>query len=433
MKAAQLSVLPSIKYLMRFGSDPVGTMRRIRKSYGDFAVVKLGTKRVFFCFHPDLVSDVFKTNQTAFRKSRIVFDQIIPLTGKRGLVQLEGKDGLTHRRLTIPPFSSANLATYLPRFKENFISFESEIRPHLDSGSIFDLAPYVSRLVLRNALSMVVGKFEQEDVEEILECFLQINNLCGGEIKRRSSVSFFTQRSRALEISEVEVRLRRKIQKLIQKSSLDSFASLLSHLLQEKIEVLQIEHHLRTFLFAGFETTATSVLMSLYLLAKNPETVLQIQKNVRNCNFEEMSSLRSQAFLLNSYKESLRLYPPSWTLAREATRDTTIGAEAVRSGDQIFFGLSDIHRHENFWKKPDDFLPDRFNQDPTHEYVFLPFGAGTRICIGMQTAYIEACYVLGKFFQNYEVRLANNFFPKMAAQITSHPTNGLPVRVAKVL
>ena len=140
MKASHLSTFSSIRRLIGLASDPVITMEKIRKSYGDFAVLKMGRKNIFFCFHPDLAQDVFQKNQSAFRKSRAVFDQIIPLTGRRGLVQLEGKDGLAHRRLTIKAFSSASLLDYLSRFAENFANFRTDIQTKMTDDSALDLA-----------------------------------------------------------------------------------------------------------------------------------------------------------------------------------------------------------------------------------------------------------------------------------------------------
>ena len=432
MKASHLSTFSSIRRLIGLASDPVITMEKIRKSYGDFAVLKMGRKNIFFCFHPDLAQDVFQKNQSAFRKSRAVFDQIIPLTGRRGLVQLEGKDGLAHRRLTIKAFSSASLLDYLSRFAENFANFRTDIQTKMTDDSALDLAPHISKLVLRNALSMVIGTFDEDIVENLLEDLLSINTLCGAEIRRKTSLSFLIRRNRSHHIKKVETSLSQKIHQLMEASKQSQQKSLTSHLFEENIDPEQMQHHVRTFLFAGFETTTTSILMSLYLLAKNPEVKQKVQAEVRSCHLEEMPSLRSQKLLLNCYKEALRLYPPSWTLAREAVQDTSIGDEAVKPGDQVFFGLSEIHRHETFWKNPHDFFPDRFNEEDQYEFAYLPFGAGSRICIGMQTAYVEACYVIGAFLKEFDISIAKDFSPIMRAQITSHPTNGLPVYIKKV-
>ena len=432
MKAAYLSTFLSCKHLISFGSDPVSTMQKLRECHGDFVVLKFGRKKIFFCFHPNLAQDVFGKNHSAFQKSRAVFDQIIPLTGKRGLVQLEGKEALTHRRLTVKAFSSVNITSYLPRFAENFTRFRINIHHELEKQSEINLAPLISKFVLCNALSMVIGKFDYNKVGDLLDDFIEINTHCGAEIRRKSSLSFFFRRSHLDQIKEVEKRLHDKIQKLISNANRNPHESLVSQLIAQNVEAEQIEHHVRTFLFAGFETTTTSILMALYLVAKNPQVKNQIQDQLRDAQLEDMETLRSQSFLLNAYKEGLRLYPPSWTLVREALQNTTIGDEVVKRGDQIFFGLGELHRHENFWRQPHDFLPERFEETSQHEFAFLPFGAGSRICIGMQTAYIEACYVMGRFLKEFDLHVAPDFSPTMCAQITSHPINGLPVQITRM-
>src|SRR5262249_9013218 len=120
--------------------------------------------------------------------------------------------------------------------------------------------------------------------------------------------------------------------------------------------------HCMTFLFAGHETTAASLAFTFLLLAQNPEYQKPIADGDENTT-------------LDVYKESLRLYPPAYMLAREATRNATLLGTPVRKGDQLILGITELHRNPRFFDNANEFVPERFRQRMKHPLAFIPFGA----------------------------------------------------------
>jgi hypothetical protein len=92
----------------------------------------------------------------------------------------------------------------------------------------------------------------------------------------------------------------------------------------------------------------------------------------------------------------MRLYPPAPLIVREARRVLRLGTETIGPGTFVYVPVYAVHRHEEFWDRPDLFDPDRFAPEAVKardRYVYLPFGAGPRICIGMSFAQMEATAV----------------------------------------
>jgi enediyne biosynthesis protein E7 len=106
--------------------------------------------------------------------------------------------------------------------------------------------------------------------------------------------------------------------------------------------------------------------------------------------------------------ESLRLYPPAWTLGRRAIGDDEIGGYYVPANTVIAICLYTLHRHPGFWEQPDVFDPGRFsgeNSRGRHKFAYIPFGAGPRQCIGNNFGLMEAALVIACVLQRFELHL----------------------------
>src|SRR4051794_35864524 len=101
-----MSQLRSVRYLWEFKKDPIALMAELQRAHGDSYQLSLGHKRLIFCFHPDHAEHVLRIRADRYVKSRLIFDKITPLTGKKGLVQLEGSVGMDQRHLTSQSLST---------------------------------------------------------------------------------------------------------------------------------------------------------------------------------------------------------------------------------------------------------------------------------------------------------------------------------------
>ncbi|HEX4173056.1 MAG TPA: cytochrome P450, partial [Acetobacteraceae bacterium] len=123
--------------------------------------------------------------------------------------------------------------------------------------------------------------------------------------------------------------------------------------------------------------------------------------------------------------EALRLYPPAFTLVREAIQADRAGDIDIPRHAVLMIAPWVLHRHRRLWREPDAFDPDRFMPDapPPPRFAYLPFGAGPRVCVGAQFAMTEATLVLAMLVRNFEILLADPEPVRPVAVITTHPNH----------
>ncbi len=168
----------------------------------------------------------------------------------------------------------------------------------------------------------------------------------------------------------------------------------------------QLGDEVATMILAGHETTAITLFWSLYLLALDPVTQEGVAAEVSRAVGPALDVERLR-FTRAVIDESLRLYPPAFLIARAATAADAVAGFPVRKGDVIMIAPWLLHRHEKLWREPAAFIPQRFlpPAPPPDRFVYLPFGAGPRVCIGAHFALTEATLALAKVIGAFRVEL----------------------------
>ncbi|MFB6197193.1 MAG: cytochrome P450, partial [Halobacteriaceae archaeon] len=157
----------------------------------------------------------------------------------------------------------------------------------------------------------------------------------------------------------------------------------------------EIKDQLITFIFAGHETTALALTYALHALGHHPEKRTKLREEIQvvtGGDPPEMSDLPELNFTEQVINETLRLYPPSYAIFRQATEETEIGGYRVPEGSKVTVPQIHVHRDERFYENPDAFRPGRWSEEfeeSLPEYAFFPFGGGPRHCIGMRFAMME--------------------------------------------
>lgn len=179
---------------------------------------------------------------------------------------------------------------------------------------------------------------------------------------------------------------------------------------------------MKTFLFAGHETTATYLIMSLYELARDPELQERIYKECANGG---KPGSETSAFL----REILRLYSPAWMMVREATESCRANEHHFDGGDFIFIGIQQIHSHPEYWASPEKLSLD--NHDKKNS-AFMPYGAGKRHCIGSRLADMELQMILPIILGLYRLNLVGDDKPiKPNVMITAYPSTPVEITFTK--
>ncbi|XP_056227534.1 cytochrome P450 3A27-like [Seriola aureovittata] len=162
------------------------------------------------------------------------------------------------------------------------------------------------------------------------------------------------------------------------------------------------------FLFAGYETSATTLVFLVYTLARNPEVMKRLQKEI-DSTFPNKGPVQYEALMQMEYLDSvvnecLRLYPPAARIERVAKETVKINGVTIPKDIVVMIPVYALHRDPELWPEPEEFKPDRFskeNKQSINSYTYLPFGVGPRNCIGMRFALVMAKLALVEVLQNY--------------------------------
>lgn len=161
-----------------------------------------------------------------------------------------------------------------------------------------------------------------------------------------------------------------------------------------EMDIAGIQDEVDTFMFEGHDTTATALSWTLYELGRRPDLQERLHAELTNADASLgiIERVKSIKYLDHVLKEGLRLHPPVPIYARIVDADTVVDGKMIPKGTNIAIFTYMLHRNPTYWNDPDTFNPDRFGEEEffrRHPYVFVPFSAGSRNCIGQKFALLE--------------------------------------------
>jgi cytochrome P450 len=188
----------------------------------------------------------------------------------------------------------------------------------------------------------------------------------------------------------------------------------------------QLRDQTATMILAGHATTALTLFWALLLLGHAPAEQKRLANEVRGLDLGPESAAESLPRLVYTravVSESLRLFPPAFTITRAAIQADRSGDIEIPAGAVLMIAPWVLHRHRRLWRDPNVFDPTRFLPDrpPPPRFAYLPFGAGPRVCVGAQFALTEAILVLAAMIQAFEVEVTDERPVLPVAVVTTQP------------
>lgn len=123
----------------------------------------------------------------------------------------------------------------------------------------------------------------------------------------------------------------------------------------------------------------------------------------------QIENLTNLKLAIHTVQESLRLYPPAWSLSRTALLDIRIGEHRVSEGQTVYVCPYTLQRSPKYWQQANQFLPQRFTQSNYHEFAFIPFGGGSRKCPAAGTSLLMLAYIISTLLKRF--KLTNHSSP----------------------
>ncbi|OXU20062.1 hypothetical protein TSAR_004866 [Trichomalopsis sarcophagae] len=171
------------------------------------------------------------------------------------------------------------------------------------------------------------------------------------------------------------------------------------------------------FFFAGFDTSATTMSHALYELALNKSIQNKLREEIKEELAESngklmLESLKNMKYLDKVFNETLRKYPVTTILTRQAMESYTFNGTdlTIPKDTRVWIPVYGIHRDPKIYPDPDTFDPERFDEEKVqerHPSYYLPFGAGPRNCLGARFGNYQTKVGLITILKNYSVDICD--------------------------
>jgi cytochrome P450 len=366
---------------------------------------------------------------------------LTPLLGD-GLLTTDGEFHRRSRRIMLPAFHHDAIAGALA-------TMNTEIERAMAGwtvGSRVDIYHWTRRLALRIAMRALFGLNPDAAGAraDIARCFeiglgfwahdywLQILRGPGTPFARMQAARRTLDR-----IIFEEIRRRRGAAK--------PGRDLLSLLLQatdeqgDRLTDRQVRDQVMTLLFAGHDTTTSTIAFMFYELARHPEVVQALREELdREVGTgppapEQLMSGRLE-LLEMVQDETLRMYPPAWIGARKAISTYEFAGQTVPGGAYVNYSSWVSHHLPEVFPEPRQFRPERFRpgtKAALPKGAYVPFGGGSRICIGMRFGQLEVKAIASALVRRFEFEIEPGYVLRIRQMPTIGPKYGVPLIVRR--
>lgn len=196
----------------------------------------------------------------------------------------------------------------------------------------------------------------------------------------------------------------------------------------------QLRDEVSTLILAGHETTAVSLFWACFIAARIPDLQARVAAEAEAAgDLSAPDAVQRLSFTRAFLDETLRLYPPAYLIVREAQAADEIAGRPIEAGTVISISPWVLHRHRRHWRDPEGFDPSRFlpGAAPPDRMVYMPFGAGPRICVGAQFALTEGVLVLARLLRRYRLSLIGAPQVRPRGLITTQPDRRVPFLLSR--
>jgi cytochrome P450 len=336
---------------------------------------------------------------------------LLPILGEHSLLLLDGSEHMAQRKLMLPSFHGARMQSY-GALMADIARAEIERWP---SGTPIRVRPRMQAVTLEIILRAVFGLDKGEQLATLrVELRRVLDRLTDprwvgflialGPERIPSFPPFARQIERIDRLIYGVIAARRAEGGAEQRDDILSMLLSAAHERGSPMTDPELRDELLTLLVAGHETTATALAWAVERLARHPDKLQRLSREVR---------AGQEEYLRAVVYETLRLRPVISLVNRTLKAPMEFGGYELPAGVKVVPSIYLVHRRPDVYPEPERFLPERFLSRPPGTYTWIPFGGGVRRCLG------------GAFAQ-YEMEVV---LRELATRTVMHPARAKPERV----
>jgi cytochrome P450 len=444
--ANKQKTIPVVKGIPFLGSafkamkDPLKFLVYLKENFDDIVKIKIAGKDYYVIQSPEATRHVLQENAKNYYKPGAA--KMMKQFLGDGLATSNGEIWLKQRRIMQPAFHRKRIEGFADNIHEetySLIQNWKKISPSLP----ININNEFLKLTLNNINKTMFGTDMKGKLDEVASIINSLLLSASGSVT--SIIKFplsvptpsnvrFLKANKAFEKIIYEIIEQRK------KEDNSSHSDLLDMLLhayddqsQAYMSVKQLRDEVSTIFMAGHETTAQTLSWVFYHLALYPEIYIKVA--------DESSLIREDKISMEDFQkltwskavieETMRLYPPVWVMARKSFSDDSVAGYHLPAGSTVLINIYGMNQHPGYWDSPREFIPNRFQNDnkERHPFLFIPFGAGQRLCIGSALAMMVMQTVICRLTQQFEFKIPDRFRAVAEPNITLRAKGGIKLFV----
>jgi cytochrome P450 len=199
----------------------------------------------------------------------------------------------------------------------------------------------------------------------------------------------------------------------------------------EQMTDIQIRDEVLTLFLAGHESVANALTWTWYLVSQHPQVEANLHEEidaVLGGNAPTFDSVPQLCYTEMVFTEAMRLFPPSWALARFVTKDYHVGGYTIPTDSVVIMSQYVVQRDPRYFPDPGVFDPERWRPEAKAarpRYSYFPFGGGPRRCIGESFSLMQGILLIATLAQRWRMQLVRNHPVKLEPVVTLRPKYGL--------
>ncbi|MGN6544128.1 MAG: cytochrome P450 [Aureliella sp.] len=425
-------VLPTLRVIR----NPRAAFEDWTRRYGDPFLVNALNGPIVLTGQPELIKQIFSGDPECFEP--FAARTLTPIFGAGSMIKLNGEPHRRERRLMSPMFHGDRMKAY----GEAIHQIALEEIEHEAEGAAFCMQPLATRVSYHVIVRTIFGGEDPTIVERMIDAGRRL-------LTTTHPLLFFSRRThfhlagfspwdrfqRAIERlnAALDIEIDRREQDASQRG--EDILSMLVGAQYEDGEAMTREHmrdELRTFLFAGHETSAIAITWAMYHLLRHPEVLARLREELDAIPRDAPNALAHAPYLKALVQETLRLHPIVPEVLRLLRKPFRLGEYDLTPGMAVSAAAALTHYLPSLYPEPDRFRPERFLERTYSPFEYLPFGGGQRRCIGAAFASFEIAIVLGTWLQHYDFELLDQrpLVPKRR-NVTMGPSGPVRLRLKK--
>ena len=446
---------PLFGLMREFRQDRIGLYRRVARDYGDVLRMRYLWVNTYTLSHPDDMRHVLVENNHNYVRNPFVNDVFKLFLGD-GLFTLDGESWLSRRRLMQPAFHRqrlAGLGTLMTDAAEAMLADWAQ----WDDGQEIAVDEEMMKVTLRVVGQALFSVDLLGAARALGDAFTGVSEFVNYRMNTPFPPPLWAPTRRNRQFKAALATLDRTVYSIIaeRKKTGTHLSEQMRIDKEEKGDLLdmlmaardadtgpgmtdaELRNEVALLIFAGHETTATTLTWAFYLLSQHPEAEAKLHAELatvlggRTPTLADLPNLPYNRMVI---EETMRLYPPAWGVSRKSVAADVIGGYQLPANASLTLPITTLHHDPRWWEQPERFDPERFTPERSanrHKFAYLPFGAGPRQCIGNNFALMEAQLVLATVAQRYQLRLRPGHPVQPDPVFVLRTSHGLPMTVTR--